>query len=1140
MWNLFKTKRFLPLFIVQFLEALNDNLLKYAFVVLITYTLDYNSSSVNSINAIAGGIFMLPYFIVSAFSGELADKFNKATLIRWFKAFEILAMAIGGIGFYFQSVPILLFTLLLLGIHSTLFGPIKYSILPQHLKENELVAGNALVEGGTFIAILAGTMLGSELFGLPFGSEIVTTLGMIIAFCGLFTAFYIPDAPPADTNVKLNYNILASTFQIISSAKKNKQVYWAILGISWFWLVGAGYMTLFPEYVKSSLGSSTSVLNFFIVIFSIGIAIGSLISNRIQKGEISARYVPMATFGMTIAMLLLYFVTHFYSANYDIASSKHIMSLGQFLSLSGGWLISLVIFLIAIFSGLYTVPLFAMMQHLSEEHERSRIIAANNIINALFIVAMMAFLAVWMQVFQMSIESVFLLLAILNIFVTIFICKLLPENLLKSLVERVLTFFFKVKLNGLENYREAGDRVLIVANHTSFLDALLLAIFLPKKPIFAINTFIAERWWVKIFLPLVDAYPMDPTNPMSLKGLINEIKKGKHCVIFPEGRLTMTGALMKVYQGPGMIADKAKAPILPIRIDGALYTPFTRLKGKVKTKLFPKITISILPKREFKLDENLSARQKRQKASQVLYELMTGMMFESSQSDKPLVEALIDAKKTHGGRTKIIEDIKRHPLSYAQILKKMFVLSQYLKTTKPTKNKEKIALFLPNTNALIVSFFAISAARKIPVMLNFSAGIKNLLSALKTSETDVILTSKAFIEQANLTEIIDTLARNHIAIIYLEDLANQISIGQKLSGLAQYYCPSIYLYFYKKHIKPQSTATILFTSGSEGSPKGVVLSHQNLQANRYQLTAKIDFNKSDRIFNSLPLFHSFGLTVGTLVPLLSGVPIFFYPSPLHFKIVSELVYDTNSTILLGTDVFLSGYAKHAHPYDFYNVRYIFAGAEKLKDSTRETYTDKFGVRIFEGYGATETAPAISMNTPMENRRGSVGKLLPTMKAKLEKIEGIEKGGRLFVSGPNIMQGYMLNDKPGIIQPPKDNWYDTGDIVSIDEDGFIFIQGRAKRFAKIAGEMVSLTQVENELTSKFPGFYHAVLSQTDDKKGEKIILITNDHEMDLKAIKTHFKTIGLTELALPREIIISDDIPLLGTGKIDYVTLKNKI
>jgi acyl-[acyl-carrier-protein]-phospholipid O-acyltransferase/long-chain-fatty-acid--[acyl-carrier-protein] ligase len=249
---------------------------------------------------------------------------------------------------------------------------------------------------------------------------------------------------------------------------------------------------------------------------------------------------------------------------------------------------------------------------------------------------------------------------------------------------------------------------------------------------------------------------------------------------------------MKVYQGPGMIADKAQAPILPIRIDGALYTPFTRLKGKVKTKLFPKITISILPKREFKLDKNLSARQKRQKASQVLYELMTDMMFESSQSAKPLVEALIDAKKTHGGRTKIIEDIKRHPLSYAQILKKMFVLSQYFKKDTQTKNKEKIALFLPNTNALIVSFFAVNAARKIPVMLNFSAGIKNLLSALKTSKTEVILTSKAFIKQAELTEVIQTLKKHDVSIIYLEDLANQISFRQKLSGLLQYYYPSIY------------------------------------------------------------------------------------------------------------------------------------------------------------------------------------------------------------------------------------------------------------------------------------------------------------------------------------------------------------
>ncbi|MCF6765558.1 acyl-[ACP]--phospholipid O-acyltransferase [Thiotrichales bacterium 19S3-7] len=1136
MWNLFRTKRFLPLFIVQFLEAINDNLLKYAFIILITYTLNYSTSEVNSINAIAGGIFILPYFILSAFSGQLADKYNKATLIRWVKVFEIAAMSIGGFGFYFQSTPILLFTLFLLGIHSTLFGPIKYSILPQHLQDNELVAGNALIEGGTFVAILAGTMLGSQLFPLKFGPEIVTVLGVAFAIIGLLTAFQIPTAPPADETIKLNPNIFSSTYQIIKKTKANRRVFMAILGISWFWLVAACYMTLFPAFVKDVLGGTPAVFNFFIILFSVGIAVGALISNKVQHGEISARYVPLAAIFMTVFMLLLYFASHIYTLMHSNLSG-HAIGLGSFLSSATAWFVILMTFFISICGGIYTVPLYAMVQHLSDKKECSRTIAANNILNALFMVIMSIFVAIWMQLFELSIESIFLILALLNFVVSIYICRLLPEDLFKSLAERVLKFFYRVEVKGIDHYKDINEKALIIANHTSFLDALLLAVFLPKKPIFAINTFIAERWWVKLFLPLVDAYPMDPTNPMSLKGLINEIKKGKHCVIFPEGRLTMTGALMKVYQGPGVIADKAEAPILPIRIDGAMYTPFTRLKGKVKVRLFPKITLHILPPREFKLDKHLSQREKRKLASQQLYDLMTEVMFESSQSHKPLLQALFEAKKTHGAKVKIAEDISRHPINYRQVLQKSLLFGAHIKSF--SQRHENIALLLPNTNATLISFFATQAAMCTPIMLNFSSGTKNLLSACHTAKAQHLITSRVFLEQAELVESVNAIQKAGLTIHYLEDIPSLLTKSKKAKGILCYYFSPIFLKCYKRHINAESKAVILFTSGSEGTPKGVVLSHKNLQANRYQLTAKIDFNKSDRIFNALPLFHSFGLTIGTLVPVFSGVPVFFYPSPLHFKIVPELIYDTNSTILLGTGTFLNGYAQHAHPYDFYNVRYIFAGAEKLKDDTRKLYAEKFGLRIFEGYGATETAPALSMNTPMQNKVGSVGKLLPMIEHKLESIDGIDQGGRLFVKGPNIMSGYLLEDKPGILQPLKDNWYDTGDIVRIDEQGYVFILDRAKRFAKIAGEMISLTQVENELTNLWPSYLHAVINLPDQKKGERLVLITNYPNADRNQMREHFKAVGLNELAIAKEIIIEHDIPLLGTGKINYVELKNK-
>lgn len=333
---------------------------------------------------------------------------------------------------------------------------------------------------------------------------------------------------------------------------------------------------------------------------------------------------------------------------------------------------------------------------------------------------------------------------------------------------------------------------------------------------------------------------------------------------------------------------------------------------------------------------------------------------------------------------------------------------------------------------------------------------------------------------------------------------------------------------------------ILFTSGSEGVPKGVVLSHKNIQANRYQLASRVDFGPTDIVFNALPIFHSFGLTGGTLLPMLSGTRTFFYPSPLHYRIVPELVYDTNATIMFGTDTFLSGYARFANAYDFYSVRYVFAGAEKLKEETRRLWSEKYGVRIFEGYGATETSPALSTNTPMHNKSGTVGRLLPGIKYSLEDVPSIDDGGKLIVSGANIMKGYLLSENPGILVPPTDNKYDTGDIVDFDEDGYITIKGRAKRFAKIAGEMVSLTAVETFLSDLWPDNHHAVVSIPDAKKGEALVLVTDKQDAVRSGILAYAKKNGIGDLSVPKNIKTVDSVPLLGTGKTDYVGVQELV
>ncbi len=709
--------------------------------------------------------------------------------------------------------------------------------------------------------------------------------------------------------------------------------------------------------------------------------------------------------------------------------------------------------------------------------------------------------------------------------------------LFKLILRTLFRLLFRVEVHGLEHFQQAGKRVLVVANHTSFLDAALLMLFLPGGLTFAVNTEIAKRRLFRPFLALTTIFTMDPTNPLSTKSLIKYLKGDKKAVIFPEGRITVTGSLMKIYDGTGLIADKSNAAVLPVRIDGAQYTPFSRLKGQVRRRWFPKITLTVLPSRKLEPPADCRGRARRKYAGKLLTDLMTEMVFDTSDIDRNLFDAVIDARNLNGGNHVVADDIRRQPFTYNRLITGAFLLGPHL--TADTAPNERIGVMLPNATGTVVSFLALHAEGRTPAMLNFTAGAAGIRSACETARIRRVITSRRFIETAKLQQMVTDLAGD-VDLIYLEDLAGTIAASEKLRAWLAGRFPRAALRLRRGYVRPDAPAVVLFTSGSEGAPKGVVLSHRNLLANREQLAARVDFSAQDVILNALPMFHSFGLTAGTLLPLLSGMKTFFYPSPLHYRIVPEMAYDVNATVLFGTNTFLAGYARFAHPYDFYSVRYVFAGAEKLADETRRVWMDKFGIRIFEGYGATETSPVLAANTPMDYRPGSVGRFLPGIEYHLEPVPGVI-GGRLSVRGPNIMHGYLLADRPGVLVPPSTelgrDWYDTGDIVEVDDDGFVFIRGRAKRFAKIGGEMVSLAAVEELAAQVWPDALHAVVSLPDRQKGEQLILLSESKEADRSSLQSHARQVGISEINIPKKILNGIKLPLLGTGKIDYSGVK---
>jgi len=483
-------------------------------------------------------------------------------------------------------------------------------------------------------------------------------------------------------------------------------------------------------------------------------------------------------------------------------------------------------------------------------------------------------------------------------------------------------------------------------------------------------------------------------------------------------------------------------------------------------------------------------------------------------------------------------------LSYRRLLLGARLVAQQW-TKLPDVAESRVGVLLPNVNAMPVTLMGLWAASKVPAILNYTTGPGILLECVRLAGLKQIITSRAFVDNAHLE--LQKIRDEGIEVLFLEDVRAAISRPQKwAASWAQLFHSRLF----NGHQDPGGTALILFTSGSEGSPKGVELSHRNLLANVRQLLSVMDLLETDRFFNAMPLFHSFGVAIGLLLPLLEGVFVFLYLSPLHYRVVPSALYNLNCTVFFGTNTFLAGYARKAHPYDFRSLRYLFAGAEKLQESTALVWQHKFGVRVLEGYGATECSPCITLNTPMRNKPGSAGQFLPGIDHRLEPVEGIDSGnkgasaaGRLFVRGPNVMLGYLNEDANAAFQA-QGGWYDTGDIVEVDARGYVHIRGRLKRFAKVSGEMVSLTAVEDALAGAFPQyglkFAAAVIAKPDERRGEKLVTVTNESSLTLDQVRAAVRSRGLSTLAAPREIKVLRELPRLGSGKIDHRELEKMV
>lgn len=696
---------------------------------------------------------------------------------------------------------------------------------------------------------------------------------------------------------------------------------------------------------------------------------------------------------------------------------------------------------------------------------------------------------------------------------------------------------FKVRCLIEFDERNMPRKGVYVANHVSFLDPVLLFAFLPGDPVFALNGHLYRNRLIRFLMRTADVMPFNPIEPGDIKELIAKVDGGRLCVIFAEGRVTESGGLMKIYEAPGLVADKSGAPLIPVWIEGPQYGYFSKTKGKLPHRPLPKVRVIVGRPRSFKLKDEL--RRQRDHISNEVYMILREMSFEVRYNpDISLFAQLMKTAKIHAKkglfrRPKFVEDIQRKPQSYRDIVIKSFVLGKYLK--RRTEPEEHVGLFLPNSVAALCSFFGLTAYDRIPVMLNFSVGAQNMVSMCKTAQVRIVVTSLAFVKTAKMEDAVKMMEEAGVKIIYLEKAAKEIGLWDKINAYLRYKIKRVPI---KKG--GNRKAVILFTSGSEGTPKAVVLSHANIISNIKQMSAIETINVTDTVFNALPMFHSFGLVVGTLFPLFEGSKLFLYPSPLHYRVVAEIVYEIGASIMFGTDTFFRGYGRIAHPFDFHNIRFMFGGAEAVKPDTRNIWMERLGIRVLEAYGATECSPVVSANNRIFNRFGSIGKLLPAIEYKIEPVPGIEKGGELVVRGPNIMMGYILPDNPGVLVPLEGGWYHTGDVVEIDEIGFVYIRDRIKRFAKIGGEMVSLNAVHEMVCKAYETdgeFQYGVVAIPHESKGEQIVLATNNRNVSQDGLHAYIRANAMSELFLPRIILYMEKLPVFATGKADNVTLK---
>lgn len=1111
---------FKALLATQFLGAFNDNAFKLIISLLAIKSFFQHGSGTFYLS-ISGAIFILPFLLFSTYAGFLADRYSKKTIIVSAKIAELVVMFLGYITLLNGDIWPLFFVLFAMGLQSTFFGPSKYGILPEILHSDDLSEGNGLIQLWTYAAIILGQAAGGYLSHItsPFLYK-SSYFFMAISFIGILTSLFVSNVPASGAKRGFNPNMFSEVFKGIKEVKKNEAIFLSIMGLTYFGFLSGLFQLNILLYAQDVMQLNDFLSSTLLVYLAVGLGVGSFLAGRCSDQKIELGIVPVGAIGLSFFTIFLGYVYAHYSA------------------------VAICLFVLGLSAGFYIIPLHALIQSESPHDQRGQVLAINNFLSFSGIFLGFSSLFFLSDVLHLNAAQIFVFVGIITVLGTGYICKLLPYALLRFVVWTLTHTIYKIRIVNREKIPQHGGG-LIVANHVSYIDALVLVVCVQRPLRFLVHREIYNLKPLNPILKLARAIPIAGTdNPKeiirSLETAREAVLNGELVCIFPEGRLTRTGNIHKFNKGFERIIKETSCPVIPVYLDRIWGSIFSYEGGKYFYKVPKIIPYPITVLVGDAMPSPVTAFAARQKVRE-----LGSDAFQYRFADKmTLPEAFWREAKNHPFRF-CMADTSGKSMNYGMTLMSSVSLANQLRPE--LKDEKNIGILIPPSMGGVLVNVAVSLINKIPINLNYTTSAESLAAVQSQCEMKTVITSRRFLEKIKM----EVPGR----CLYLEDIVQTITARDKARAFFQSFVLPKRLTLGKVSCSIDDLVTIMFTSGSTGNPKGVMLSHANVTSNLEGLYQIFKVNPEDKIMGILPFFHSFGFTATIWFPLISGMGAVYHANPLDAKMIGKLAQNTQATLLMATPTFLNTYTKRCSREEFKSLRLVVVGAEKLKSEIASAFEEKFGITPMEGYGCTELSPIVSLNLPdikderlriseVLHKTGKIGLPLPGITVKVVDQDtreslGANENGLLYVKGPNVMKGY-LNNPEKTQEVIHDGWYFTGDIANIDEDGFIAITDRLSRFSKIGGEMVPHIKIEEKMHSilKVTEQVCVVSSVGDAKKGEKLVVLCLK-DVDVPSLVDALKQSDLPNLWVPsaENFHKVDAIPILGTGKLDLGTIK---